>query len=78
MINACADPPRARRHPPYSAHIIMSHDLAAVKAELLHSFRELLDSLLDAAVSGELSAREAEVQTWKLAVPSAERSSRRC
>jgi len=35
----------------------MSRDVSAVKAELLHSFGELLGPLLDQAANGGLSAR---------------------
>ncbi|MCP5070847.1 MAG: hypothetical protein GY946_30140 [bacterium] len=46
----------------------MPHDLSAVKTELRRSFDNLLDSLLDTATHGDVSTREAEVRTWKLAV----------
>jgi len=46
----------------------MSRDVSAVKAELLVSFGDLLDPLLESAAGGEVSAREAECRTWKLVV----------
>lgn len=46
----------------------MSCNVSAVKAELLSNFGELLDPLLDAAAGGTLSARDAEIRTWKLVV----------
>jgi hypothetical protein len=45
---------------------LISRDRATVKTYLLDSFSELLDPLLDASVSGELSARDAERRVWEV------------
>jgi hypothetical protein len=43
---------------------LISRDRAIVKAQLVESFAALLDPLLDATLSGALTAREAERRTW--------------
>jgi hypothetical protein len=54
--------------PTPAARFVKPHPLCAVKAELLPSFGERLDPLLAAAMSGELTARTAEIRTWELVV----------
>ena len=58
------DPPRVHRDPPVTAPPLISRDRAVVKAHLLETFSELLEPLIDAAFSGELTARDAERRAW--------------